>query len=262
MPPGKDDKPPTFQSFPPTQWSLVGRAGGPSVAEKRRSLEALLTRYLPALRAFLVYRKRLAPDQADDVLQGFVADKVVERDLIAGADRAKGKFRTFLLTALEHYHISQVRKQTARKRAPDGGQIVPLDPGSADDAGGANQAHDPAAPGPGPDHAYDVAWAREVIAEATRRTQAECESGGRPELWGLLQGRILAPATDGAEPAGYEELITRFGLKSPLQVSNLLVTARRMFARNLKAVVAEYAGDAEEVEEEIRDLKAILGGGG
>ena len=108
--------------------------------------------------------------------------------------------------------------------------------------------------------AFDLSWAREVIAEATRRTEAECDASGRPELWGLLRARILAPATDGAEPASYEELIERFDLRSPIHVSNLLVTARRMFARNLKAVVAEYAGDEAEVEEEIRDLKAILGG--
>ena len=87
-------------------------------------LNDLLQRYLPALRAHLVYGKRLQPDVADDLLQSFVADKVVEQGLVASADREKGKFRTFLLAALSRYHVSQIRKAKAQKRAPNEGEMV------------------------------------------------------------------------------------------------------------------------------------------
>jgi len=43
--------------------------------------------------------------------------------------------------------------------------------------------------------------------------------------------------------------------------SNLLITAKRMFARRLRAVVGEYMGEDGEVEQEIADLRAILGRG-
>jgi hypothetical protein len=42
-----------------------------------------------------------------------------------------------------------------------------------------------------------------------------------------------------------------------LGASNLLATAERMFARNLRRVVGEY-----DIEDEIRSLRAILSGAG
>src|SRR4051812_38640775 len=92
----------TASGFPMTQWSLVARAGQPP-AEARAALDVLLRRYAPALRAHLLLDRRMSGDRskAEDVLQGFVADKVLERNLIALADRERGRFRTFLLAALD-----------------------------------------------------------------------------------------------------------------------------------------------------------------
>ena len=89
------------ERFPTTAWSLVAEAGQEDAGAKRDALDRLLRRYLPALRAHLIYRRRFAPERADDLVQEFVADKIVEKDLIARADQQLGKFRTFLLTALE-----------------------------------------------------------------------------------------------------------------------------------------------------------------
>jgi hypothetical protein len=50
----------------------------------------------------------------------------------------------------------------------------------------------------------------------------------------------------------------RIGFKTPLQASNALVTAKRMFERQLRSVVAEYAGDESEVESELMDLRRIF----
>jgi hypothetical protein len=63
---------------------------------------------------------------------------------------------------------------------------------------------------------------------------------------------------DGEKPESYDTLVTRLGLESPSQASNLLVTAKRMFARHLRAVVAETVADPDQVEEELRELKMCL----
>jgi len=34
---------------------------------------------------------------------------------------------------------------------------------------------------------FDVAWAREVIAETLRRMQAECEAAGRDDIWRVFR---------------------------------------------------------------------------
>jgi hypothetical protein len=59
------------------------------------------------------------------------------------------------------------------------------------------------------------------------------------------------------EPVPLAELVRRFGVSAD-QASNLLATAKRMFARNLRQVVGEYAEGDEDVEDEIRTLRGIL----
>src|SRR5882762_2956273 len=71
--------------FPSTQWSLVGRAGHITGTRRREALGTLLRRYMPALRAHLVLAKRISPDHADDLVQGFVTDKMIEQNLLGKA---------------------------------------------------------------------------------------------------------------------------------------------------------------------------------
>lgn len=232
--------------FPTTHWSLVAQVGLPDADARRDALERLLVRYLPALRAHLLWGKRLPSEEADDLLQDFVAGKIIERGLIGRADAALGKFRTFLLAALDRYAIDRFRQQSAKKRSPDG---APLEIGERGDL----------LPAPPSSDAFDVAWARSVLAEALKRMREECEATGRADVWGVFQCRLLEPSLQGTAPVDYEELVARFGLQSPSQASNVLVTAKRTFARALRSVVGEYALGDEEIDAEIRELREILG---
>src|SRR5262245_8754891 len=97
------------ERFPPTSWTNVQAAGANDSAGQRAALDGLLRRYWPVLRVHLIYRKKVPPDRAEDLLQGFVQEKILERNLLAVADPAKGKFRTFLLTALDRFLIDRWR---------------------------------------------------------------------------------------------------------------------------------------------------------
>ena len=110
-----DDVP--IQPFPATQWSLVESARQSDTKIRHRALSVLLERYLPALRAYLVAEKRIDAERAQDLLQGFIADKIIEQRLLDHAQQAKGKFRSFLLVTLNHYVVSQHRTEAAAKRA-------------------------------------------------------------------------------------------------------------------------------------------------
>jgi len=233
--------------FPTTHWSLVARVGQDRAETRREALSELLIRYLPALRTHLICTKGFRPDEADDLVQGFVADKILEKDLISRADRDLGKFRTFLLAALGHFVINQYRDQQAKRRAPRDAAVL-----SMKDQDGAAQSE------PTPSEAYDVAWARSVIGEALQRMQLECQESNRADVWGIFEGRVLGPTLEGSEPVDYDTLIRRFNFQSPSQVSNVLVTAKRMYARVLQSVVGEYAQSREEIESEINELKKIL----
>src|SRR5262249_18049897 len=235
-----------LERFPSTHWSLIGRAGTVDPAVKRQALAELLTRYMPAIKAYLTLKRHIAPDQVEDLFQGFVASKILEQDLIARANPHKGKFRTWLLTALDRYVISEWRHRSAAKRGGRGSESL--------------HTHKnrllPAATAPASE-AFGLAWARELRAEVLRRRRAECERSGSPPSWGVFETRVLAPTLEGVPPVPYDELVARFGFASPAQASNALITAKRLFVRTLRAVIGEYTG-AGEVEAEIRDLQQIL----
>jgi DNA-directed RNA polymerase specialized sigma24 family protein len=232
--------------FPATQWSLVERARQPDEAERHKALATLLQRYLPALRAHLVFEKQIAPDRADDLLQGFVADKIIEQRLLDHAQEGRGKFRSFLLATLNHYVISQHRMDTAAKRSPTAG-IETL-----------GDASDRVPGGDDPSDQFNVVWAQELIAEAIRRMKEECEQSERNDVWTIFDGRVLRPAFDTVPPVDYEKLVEQLRLKAPLDACRLLTTAKRMFERNLRSVAAEYAGDKGDTDVELNDLKNSL----
>jgi RNA polymerase sigma-70 factor (ECF subfamily) len=234
-------------NFPVTDWSLVGRAARDSAESQREALGLLLIRYLPALRAHLAHRKQFSPDKADDLLQEFVTSKILERDLLARARHDMGKFRTFLLTALDRFVINRIRDEQASKRSPGYGKLV-----SFGDRADHIVADDDRA------DAFHVAWARNVISQALERMRLECAQSGRSDLWEVFQCRVVGPILHGEEPVDYQELVRRCGFRSPMQASNALITAKRMYARVLRAVIGEYARDDAEIDSEIDDLKNIL----
>src|SRR5687767_9577992 len=104
----RSDDFPAHGRFPTTQWSLVARAGAAGEAARREALGVLLERYRPALRAHLLSR-RIRPERADDLVQGFITDKLIEKDLLARADKSRGRLRHFLQAALENYAANQLR---------------------------------------------------------------------------------------------------------------------------------------------------------
>jgi RNA polymerase sigma-70 factor (ECF subfamily) len=202
------------------------------------ALDTLLRRYWPALVAHLVHKMQLPRDRAEDLVQSFIQEKLLERNLLERADPAKGKFRTYLLTALDRFVIDCWRKQAHAARAGD----LPAD----------------AEAGAGLD-VFDVAWAMQVLVESIKGMRAECASKRRPDLWGVFAGRALAPLR-GAEPVPYQVLAERLGLESAKQAANRYLIAEEMFRRNFWAVLVEYAGD--EIEVEAQDFRQIVAGTG
>jgi len=235
-----------LRPFPVTQWSLVARAGVATVETRRQALGVLLQRYMPALRAYLLVGKRVPRDRIEDLLQGFVSDKIIEQDLISHAEQKKGKFRNFLLVSLNRYIISELRREKAQKRSPGKGELAPL----ADETDAVDSRSGPA------EH-FNATWARQMIDEALQRMRTECQTSGRVDIWGVFENRIVLPALEGARPSEYEDLVKRFALQTPLQACNLLVTAKRMFSRMLGSVVGEYVDD-DQMEDEINELKHVL----
>ena len=75
-----------FSHFPMTHWSLMGLAAEQLGHEQRRALNELLTQYWPALKAHLVANKGINPNEAEDLVQGFIKKRVLENSLLSVAE--------------------------------------------------------------------------------------------------------------------------------------------------------------------------------
>ena len=104
--------------FPSTQWSLVGRAGQMTGERRREALATVLHRYMPALRAHLVLGRRIPPDRADDLIQGFIADKMIEQNLLSTAEQNRGP-----LSLLPPWRAESLRRWTISPS--DRAQVLP-----------------------------------------------------------------------------------------------------------------------------------------
>ena len=231
------------RGFPSTHWSVVIQAGHVNPQTRRRALEQLLRAYWTPLLFYLRTIKRMDHHKAEDILQGFVTDKVIENDLFAKARAGSGKLRSLLVSALDNYTIDRYRYDAAEKRAPP--NMVDLD--NTDELAQSQTSPD----------SFDVAWARRVLEQAAELMRKDCESTGRPELWGVFEARILTPLLTQTEPAPYADLIEKLGFTSPGRAADALVIAKSRFAESLRAIVGQYAKPSN-IDSEIADLKAIL----
>jgi len=235
-------------ALPPTRWSAIERAGDRSAEAWIRDLEALARLYRPVLVRHLIVRFHLPADRAEDMVQSFLVEKLLAQNVIRQATSARGRFRSFILKVFDNFVTSQLRAQKAIKRGPTDPDAERLDDLPERPANGVSL----------PD-SFDAIWARQVLARALERMRNECcRTKGREILWFLLEARTLGPILDNTAPLPYEKLVARFGLQSPSEASNLLVTAKRMFARTLREVVRETVSDEREIEDEILELKRVL----
>ena len=110
--------------FLTTHWSLI--EDSKSDENRSRVLIGLLLGLYWKPVYFYLRRKGYNNEEAKDLTQGFFHEIVLNRGLIQKAEKAKGRFRSFLLHALEQYLIDERHKQTAKKRIPKD-KLVSLD---------------------------------------------------------------------------------------------------------------------------------------
>lgn len=105
------------KSFATTQWSLVAEAGGAGSPECRAALSTLCELYWYPLYAF-VRRKGFQAVEAQDLTQSFFAE-LLEKDRLHLADQQRGRFRSFLLSSLNHFISNERRAMATQKRGGD-----------------------------------------------------------------------------------------------------------------------------------------------
>jgi DNA-directed RNA polymerase specialized sigma24 family protein len=231
--------------FTTTHWSVVLAAGQCGTGKSAEALEALCRTYWFPLYAF-VCRRGYEEHEAQDLTQEFFT-RLLEKDYLRSVDRGKGKFRSFLLAALEHFLAKEWRRANAQKRG-GGVSFLPLDDQST--GLGAVQV---AAPGLSPEEFFDQQWAITVLEQAVGKLQREFRAAGKEAVFEELKVYL----TGQTRAASYAELAEK--LKTTEAALKMAVSRmRQRYGELLRAEIASTVSSPEEVEEELRALFAAL----
>lgn len=231
------------REFHTTRWSRVIRAGDPTQEAAQEALASLCQDYWRPLYYFAL-RKGHGPEDAQDLTQGFIA-RLLERNSLAAADRERGRFRTFLLSAFSHYLSNQVRDASTQKRG--GGAVV-----LSLDREGEENFQPLVSNETTPEMQYERNWALALLDRVMARLREEYHGAGREELFGALQPHLSA-----ANRPGYAGLGADLGM-SESGVAVAVHRMRRRYGELLREEIASTVSDLSEVEDEVRYLIRVI----
>ena len=240
------------EAFPRTDWAQVLRARTLTPGRRQQAVGAVAEQYWKPVYCYL-RRKGKDNEEAKDLTQGFFCEVVLGKDLIQQADADKGRFRTFLLTALDHYVGMEWRKGNRLKRRPEGG-VIPLDAFDEPPAVPAGNAT--------PEEAFAYAWASRLLDEVIDDVEAGCREDGYEKHWEVFRQRVLEPLLSGASQPSLAQLCDELGIGDTGQASNMGTTVRRRYKLAIRRRMREFVDSDEEVGQEIRELMKILSKGG
>lgn len=236
-------------AFETTHWTEILRARTMDDGRRRAVMNELLRRYWKPVYCYL-RRKGHQNETAKDLTQGFFHEIVLGRELVQKAEQAKGRFRTFVLTALDHYITNVHRANTAKKRHPAAG-IISLE----GDEG--HRVPEPAFEAT-PDEAFTHAWATALLDEVLAELEKECIETDKSTHWRVFHAKVIAPIMDNIGAPSLASLCAEHAISSEVTASNMIVTVKRRFQAILRRRVRQFVDSDDEVDQEVRDLIEIL----
>jgi RNA polymerase sigma-70 factor (ECF subfamily) len=219
--------------------SAAAALEGPS----RDALAALCQAYWPPVYAFI--RKRgYDTEEARDLTQGFFA-LLLEKNYLTAADRQRGRFRSFLLTAVKHFLSNELDRAHALKRG--GGQApvrIDLD---------ADSWHPPSATETvTPENLFERRWALSLLEHVMKKLRSEFAASGKEAEF----DRLL-PFLNKSEHPGYDSVAAGMGV-SAASLRMAVHRMRRRYRELMRSEIAETVSSLEEIDDEIRFLMSVL----
>ncbi len=235
--------------FASTRWTLV-LAAGDSQLSSAHALDALAELCRIYWRPLYLFLRRdgIRAEDAQDLTQGFFAEIIRDRTYFR-ADRAKGRFRSFLLGALKHFVADARDRERAQKRG--GGKIrEPFDESAIAEAERQVVLNERWKA----DRVYDREWAETLLRQALARLAQECAFAGKAALFEALKTRLSA---DDEEAMSYADLAAH--VRRP--AATLRKDVERFRARYGEILREEVRGtisDPADVDEELSYLCQVL----
>ncbi len=231
--------------FSTTCWTVIVNSQSTDNDCKKAILDELFQKYWKPV-YWYIRRKGHNNEKAKDLTQGFFGEIVWGRNLVQSADPQKGRFRNFLLTALERYLTDTYRSEHSQKRMPskeifsydavDGFELAEID--------GEMNAEE----------AFNSVWVMELLRRSFAEVKSDMEDAGMGDYWALFQFRCLEPILYGSKPLSLKDICKKLNIEDMAKASNMIVTVKRRVKKMIIHNLQITAGSNSEVEDEISDL--------
>ena len=238
----------TRQRFLTTQWSLIENIKKDQDRDGTL-INFLLQQYWKPVYCYL-RRKGHDNERAKDLTQDFFHEIVLNRDLVGRAEQARGRFRSFLLFALNEFLTKQRLKENARKRMPKG-KLISLDMG---DAPTLPQSVESASP----EESFHYAWLSALLERVLAEVRGDCEREGLEAHWQLFDQRVVKPIMGGQSPVSLAKLSQAQGIGDVKEASNRVITVKRRFRKALMQHVSRTLLSGDQASEEMEELLQYL----
>ncbi|PYJ03236.1 MAG: RNA polymerase subunit sigma-24 [Verrucomicrobia bacterium] len=232
--------------FTTTHWSVVLAAGHDSSPGAQEALEKLCRTYWYPLYAYVRQRGH-EPHDAQDLTQEFFL-RLLDKHYLAQVDRRKGKFRSFLMVAVNHFLANEWDRAKAAKR---GGRVafIPFEEASPEQRYALELVTDASL-----EKIFERRWALVVLDQVLAHLRDEFARSGK-----IQQFESLKMFLTGEKPSvSYAELAARLQT-TEAALKMAVKRMRRRCAELLREEVAHTVDSPEQVEEEIRCLFAAMG---
>lgn len=234
------------ERFATTHWSVV-LAAGQSGDAQAAALADLCHAYWYPLYSYIRGRG-YGPSDAEDLTQGFFLH-LLEDQSVARADQRKGRFRSFLLGALNHYLANAQDRARALKR---GGGRLPL---SIDAVSAEERYRLEPVDRWSPDRLFDRQWALALLDQVLHRLRrAEVEAGRGGAFEQLRQYVVVGGGGQSYAEAARDLKMSEEAVKKAVQ------RLRWRYQQLFREAIFQTVGDRTEVEAEIGYLRELMAG--
>ncbi|MFH1882688.1 MAG: hypothetical protein ABIL62_08265 [Planctomycetota bacterium] len=238
----------TGGAFLTTHWSLIENIQS-SDDRNRDMIGLLLGRYWKPVYCYL-RQKGYDNEQSKDLTQGFFHEIVLNLNLFQRTDQSKGRFRSFLLYALNQYLMNEKRRQTAQKNIPKD-KIVSLD-----------AIEEPVLPQSvmesSPEDSYNYAWVSALLDQVLSEVKHKCCEQVMETHWYVFRERVVEPMLNNAAPPSLRDICEKYGIESEKKASNMIVTVKRRFQAALKQYIRSTVASESQMDEELREIMKFL----
>jgi RNA polymerase sigma-70 factor (ECF subfamily) len=231
--------------FATTHWSIVLSAGHSDTTRAETALAKLCQAYWYPLYAY-VRRRGHSVEDAQDLTQEFFA-RLLEKNWIGSADREKGRFRSFVLTAMKRFLADEWDKARAQKRG-GGVPLLPLQFDTAETRLSREPVDEVT-----PEHNYERQWVLTLLEQVLNRLRTEYEQEGNASLFAEINPCLVGDR----QSLPYAELGKKLALTESA-VKSAVHRLRQRYRKLLRDEIAETVAAPGEVEDELRHLFTVL----